>query len=139
MDPLTVSYRRRQGWTVVEVTGELDIATADALRGYLDGIVAAYAPVGVVLDLSRLQFCDASGLRVLVGAHRAVLRRHGRLRLVCPDGMISLVLRITALATLIPVHATLAEALTPGPDEDPPVTRTDGHGPAGVVEAGRAG
>ncbi|MFJ4470803.1 STAS domain-containing protein [Streptomyces sp. NPDC089424] len=119
MDALTVSCVRRRGWTVVQVAGELDIATAGALRACLDGLVADHAPARIVLDLSRLEFCDASGLRVFVGAYRAALGGGGALRLVCPDGMTRSVLRITALTTLIPVHATLARALDPDGTEDP--------------------
>ncbi|MDX3235049.1 STAS domain-containing protein [Streptomyces sp. ME03-5709C] len=124
MDLLTVSSRRRDGCSVVEVTGELDISTAYRLGDHLEDVIAGRDPADVVLDLSRLGFCDASGLGVVAWAHHAVRHRDGRLRLVCPEGLTRRLLRITELADAIPVHKTLAEALESpvetGGDEAPP-------------------
>ena len=44
--------------------GELDIATADGLQEVLHA--AAYGDDPVVLDFSRVQFMDSSGLRALL-------------------------------------------------------------------------
>ncbi|MEJ8657730.1 anti-sigma factor antagonist [Streptomyces sp. MS1.AVA.4] len=112
---LTVSSHRRDGWSVVTVAGELDIATAGLLGNHLEDVGSAHDPVRLIVDLSVLAFCDASGLRVLVDAHDAARRRCGELRLVCPDGMITYLLRITGLIDVIPVHATLPEALAATP------------------------
>ncbi|MDX3098155.1 STAS domain-containing protein [Streptomyces sp. ME01-24h] len=111
MEPLTVSSRRRDGWSVVEVAGELDISTAYRLGDHLEDVIGGRGPADVVLDLSRLEFCDASGLSVVAWAHHAARDRDGRLRLVCPEGLTRRLLRITELADAIPVHGTVAEAL----------------------------
>ena len=66
MERLTVSTRRTDDCPVVEVTGELDIATADLLDLHLHDVITRHGPARIVLDLSGLTFCDASGLRVLV-------------------------------------------------------------------------
>jgi anti-anti-sigma factor len=44
--------------------GELDAATAERLRGALDGAVRSGGPV--VLDLTRLAFIDSDGIRALI-------------------------------------------------------------------------
>ncbi|MFD7781254.1 STAS domain-containing protein [Streptomyces sp. NPDC059753] len=71
MDWLRMSSRRHKGWTVVEVSGELDVATRNQLGDHLEEVIAAHTPARVVLDMSQLDFCDASGLSVLVAAHHA--------------------------------------------------------------------
>ncbi|AWW35653.1 STAS domain-containing protein [Streptomyces cadmiisoli] len=119
MDMLTVSSQHRHGWSVVQVKGELDFASACLLDEHLDAITADHRPLTIVLDLSGLRFCDAGGLRALVRAHHVAHRRRGRVRLVCPAGRIRFLLELTALDTMIPVHATLAAALASGPDEKP--------------------
>jgi anti-sigma B factor antagonist len=110
---LSASSHHQDGWSVVAAAGELDIATAPILRDrLLAAITAAEAPPNLIIDLSGVSFCDASGLRVLVGAHRQVHQRGGRLRVVCPEGPVLRILRITALTRLLPIHPTLAHALT---------------------------
>ncbi|MGW6897569.1 STAS domain-containing protein [Streptomyces sp. NPDC054919] len=98
MDPLTVSSDRRDGWSVVEVAGELDIATAYQLGDRLAEVITANSPARIVLDMSKVDFCDASGLRVLVRAHHTARRHHGLLHLVCPKGKVWRLLRVAGLA-----------------------------------------
>ncbi|MGY4917406.1 STAS domain-containing protein [Streptomyces sp. 900116325] len=117
MDPLTVSSDRRDGWSVVEVAGELDLATADHLGNRLADVITAHSPARIVLDMSKVDFCDASGLRVLVHAHHTARQHHGLLHLVCPKGKVRRLLRVAGLAEVIPAHATPPDALTPAPRE----------------------
>ncbi|OAH09778.1 STAS domain-containing protein [Streptomyces jeddahensis] len=113
MEPLKISSHRRDTWEVVEVTGEIDITTRDELGDHLDDVFAAHNPARVVVDFSGLDFCDASGLSVLVAASHEARQRHGQLRLVCPEGPIRRLLRITELTTLIPVYDTVTQAVFP--------------------------
>jgi len=60
--------------TLVEVSGELDLASAPALQAALAEI--EYSSIQrLLLDLSDLSFIDASGLRAVVGLH-ATCREH---------------------------------------------------------------
>jgi anti-sigma B factor antagonist len=54
------------GTTVVSVTGEVDIATVDAISDALAEHRAADRPV--LLDLSRVVFMDSTGVRTLITA-----------------------------------------------------------------------
>ena len=62
--------------------GELDLATSGELQGTLD----ALTPEGdLVIDLSDLEFIDASGLRVIIGSARRV---RGDVLLRSPTGIV---------------------------------------------------
>ncbi|MFE2993193.1 STAS domain-containing protein [Streptomyces sp. NPDC059262] len=110
MDWLSVSSRRHGEWTLVEVSGELDVATRNQLGDHLEEVIAERTPARVVLDMSGLDFCDASGLSVLVAAHHAAKGRQGQLRLVCPQQHIRRLLHITELSDVMPVFDTVARA-----------------------------
>ena len=60
------------GYQVVTVSGELDIATAEQAYSYITEILDG-RPAPVTVDLSGVTFCDASGLGAL-----ARLARHAR-------------------------------------------------------------
>jgi anti-sigma B factor antagonist len=110
MEPLTVSSRRGVEWTVVDVTGELDIATRSQLSDHINDVITGPHPACLILDFSRLEFCDASGLTPVVTAHHQARARRGWLRLVCPEGRVRRLLRITGLSQTIPVYDTLTQA-----------------------------
>jgi anti-sigma B factor antagonist len=72
--PLTVRSRRSGRDHVIVVTGELDIAAADAVAREL--IVAERSGARrIALDLRELSFIDCSGVRVIVAAHRRAAER----------------------------------------------------------------
>lgn len=111
---IEIETRQAGRWSVVAVSGELDIDGLDQLRSALaEGIDQAdrsgQAP-RLLVDFSRLEFCDATGLGVLVAARKAVDRRGGTMRVVC-QGVMRRLLGITGLDRGIPVFHTVEDAL----------------------------
>ena len=62
----------------LRLAGELDLASAVALKGCLDGQIAE-GHAHLRLDLSGITFLDATGLSVLVDAHQRLLEVRGAL------------------------------------------------------------
>jgi anti-anti-sigma factor len=110
--PLTRHLRVRQdrGHTVLEFRGEIDIAAATEIVPHLDMATAA-PDARVVIDLTRVEFFDLSGLRLLYRARHRVTDGPGRLRLVCAHPMTLRMLRITGLSRTLPPWPTLDAAL----------------------------
>ncbi|WP_063771925.1 STAS domain-containing protein [Kitasatospora mediocidica] len=108
---LKLTSGRRYGWSVVHVEGELDIATADQLSERLKRDLDRRGPrARLVVDLSGLEFCDASGLRALLEADTTARRLGGQLRLAIPEGRVLRVVRLTGLDQVLPVFPTLHDA-----------------------------
>jgi anti-anti-sigma factor len=109
--PLPVrSVRRKDGYTIVTISGEIDIARTPLLREQLLGLLRPGAS-RLVVDLSGVTFCDASGLAVLVGIARRVGLLDGILRLAAPTPLMSTVLRFTGLDSRFEIFATVPEAI----------------------------
>src|SRR6266508_1725335 len=98
------------GYTVVEVAGEIDIASAPGLRTCHHQTINAGSR-RLVVDLRHVDFIDSMGIGVLVGAHRRLRDHDGSLQLVAADGLVLRVLRLTSLDRVLPLHATLTDAL----------------------------
>jgi anti-anti-sigma factor len=96
------------GGAVVQVEGDLDMGTASKLE---DALVGAGFGQRLVIDLTGCSFLDSSAVRVLVSAVRDSDAAGGSLALVAPDPGILRVLEISAVDTMLPVHATLDAAL----------------------------
>ena len=66
----TVRNHRSGTSEVIELAGELDMATAPQLEAVLDEMLII--PDSIVVDVERLTFIDSSGLRLLLRASHLV-------------------------------------------------------------------
>ncbi|MFG2002139.1 STAS domain-containing protein [Spirillospora sp. NPDC048911] len=106
---------RRPGHTIVALHGDLDIASAPALRVLLIGALHHSAGL-LTIDLGEVAFCDAAGLAVLIGAQRRATGLGVSLRLANPRPQVTKLLGITGLDRVLTiVHPTL-HPLSAGPD-----------------------
>ena len=76
VEPFAIDLDERDDRVVVVPRGELDMASAPELEQTIMPRIADAK--WVVLDLRSLDFIDSSGLRVVVGAHRAAEEGGGR-------------------------------------------------------------
>jgi anti-sigma B factor antagonist len=109
----SVSSRMVDDRAVVTVTGELDAHSAPALQGQLDPLTTV-SGASLVVDLTEVAFIDSTGLGVLVTTLKHVREVDGRLDVVISRARVLKVFTLTGLDAVIPIHATLDEALAGG-------------------------
>jgi anti-sigma B factor antagonist len=95
---------------VVAVRGEVDLFTAPEFKQRV------MAPIGagvdhVVVDLMETTFIDSSSLGVLIGAHRRLKSRGGRLIVACDNETIVKTFRITGLDGVFTLVRSVDDAL----------------------------
>ena len=95
---------------VVTVVGELDFATAPALREELSRIEDEGGRE-VIVDLLAVPFVDSVALGLLVEASKRLGANGGVFTIVCDDRRIARIIEITGLQRVLRRHATLREAL----------------------------
>jgi len=83
------------------LVGDLDLGTVDRLRGAVGP--ACGTGREVMLDLSRLSFCDSTGVGTFVWLHRRATAVGGRLMLAAPRRQVREVLKISGVDRAIPV------------------------------------
>lgn len=115
-DNLKVTVRGAPGESVVELTGELDLATAANLREALlpldlDG------GIRLEIDLRALTFLGSPGIGVLVAACKRVRTSGGRFSVSCDHGFVRRTLEIAGLVDYLEVHD--GEESHPNQDEPP--------------------
>ncbi len=76
---LKVTTRSQGEHTVLSVTGEIDLYTAPTLQSELMAALGS-GPVSLVVDMAGVDFCDSTGINVLLAAHRHARERGGELR-----------------------------------------------------------
>jgi anti-sigma B factor antagonist len=95
---------------VVTIAGELDVATAPAVRDELER-VSSEGATDVVVDLLGVSFVDSVALGILVDGSKRLKAQGGTLRIVCDDRRIARIMEITGLDRVLRIHTTLRDAL----------------------------
>jgi anti-sigma B factor antagonist len=94
--PFDVTIEEQGDAVHVTLLGELDISNATRLEDDLRRVEAGN-PSLLVLDLSRLDFMDSTGLRLLIGTDARARESGRRLVLIRGNEMVQRVLRVTRL------------------------------------------
>ncbi|MBY8887756.1 STAS domain-containing protein [Streptomyces sp. PTM05] len=109
-DRLTVAVRREGRSAIFTPVGELDHHTAELLREPMESSVEdGYAKL--VVDCSQLEFCDSTGLNVLLGARLKAEAEGGGVHLAGLLPTVARVFEITGAEAVFTLHETLADAL----------------------------
>lgn len=103
-----MSTRCQGDHTIVALAGEIDLYTAPRLQSELATALGADNPAQVVVDMSAVEFCDSTGMNVLLAAHRQALERGGDLALAAPRAAVRKILEVTGLGSVFTVHDDLA-------------------------------
>jgi len=90
--------------TVVELHGELDLASVDALAVKLREL-APLRSRGVVIDLSHLYFLDCAGLRVLVDGAEHFAASGAEVVLLSPTPPVRRVLDLTGVSSELTIES----------------------------------
>lgn len=95
--------------SIISVTGELDLSTADQLADA--ALVATSGTHRVALDLSACTFIDSSGLRAVLRMHKDLAEDGKPTAIVVSDGHVRKLLSLTAIDQSIRVFPALGDAV----------------------------
>lgn len=90
---------------LVEVSGDLDIDTAPALRHHLEGVLQSGVRK-VIVDFANAYYIDSTGISLLLSTWNRLAERSGKLAVVCTVPRIKKVFQIVNLVDVIPIVDT---------------------------------
>ncbi len=106
----SVTVRRASGVAVAVLHGEYDIGNAPALRKQLVDVLRQ-RPIGLVVDLSQVSFCDLACIRALVAVRGRADALGAWLRLAAPPPLLCRLLDLTGLGASLPVFSDVEQAM----------------------------
>jgi anti-sigma B factor antagonist len=98
---LTLGVRPGDRDTIVWVSGDVDVNTADSLPDLWLEIMPANDPT-VLLDLSGVSFMDCAGLRALLAIRRRAETRHGSIRLIAESAAVHRIINLAMVRDAFP-------------------------------------
>ncbi|MEU4829495.1 STAS domain-containing protein [Streptosporangium sp. NPDC023615] len=97
-------------FSVVTLTGDLDKSSAPGLEERLAEFMRR-GHVCLIIDTTDLEFCDSTGIWVLLTSLRRAYERKGWLRLAGVHGFLGRLLELTRLRDAFPIDSTVEESL----------------------------
>jgi anti-anti-sigma factor len=111
MDLVQLETEARGDVVIAHVTGELDLAGAPS-TGEAIGEAVPTSARALVVDFTKLEFIDSSGIAMLFNLVRRLGGRRQQMHVVARGGEpVARVLEIVEFHRAAPVHETLDEAL----------------------------
>ena len=98
------------GYVVVALGGELDATNAAGTARILQAAVAPQ--LRIIVDLAKVTFMDCSSVRELLSARTQVRQAAGALLLAAPQPIVRRLLSLLGLIGLLPVFASVEEAVS---------------------------
>jgi anti-sigma B factor antagonist len=86
----------------IDIQGRMDMDGTESIGTQLTYLISTEKAL-VAIDLSQVEFMSSIGVGVIVRAMNALRQRGGKLVLVNPQPVVSLVLQKTAIDTIVPV------------------------------------
>lgn len=113
MGALSMSTRQHGEATIIELDGAASMSEIDAFSRQTDRLAAA-RPKLLVLDFSRLTFLASLAIGQVVALSKSVKMHGGRVVIAAPTPDVLSVVQRCNLGAIVPVFATVEEALAPG-------------------------
>ncbi len=110
MSDVSFPVTERDGLVIVTTPDEIDIGNAWQLRDALVSAAATGLPA-VIVDMGDTEFCDSTGLNVLVRALKQANDDGSELRLVVRGSALQRILTVSGVASMFSVYGSLGEAL----------------------------
>lgn len=84
--------------------GEIDLYTAPRLHSELAAVIAGVAPASrVTVDMSGVDFCDSTGMNVLLTSLRLTTEKGAEFALAAPRPAVQKILHVTGLDSVFTI------------------------------------
>jgi anti-anti-sigma factor len=107
MTPFDVHVNVHGDSATVSLSGELDVATAPAMREHIVRLISE-GRTSIIFDCTNLDFIDSTGLGVLIGARARCLAANGSVGLSGVKPALQRLLAVTGIDGLFPQPSTAA-------------------------------
>ncbi|MFI9243830.1 STAS domain-containing protein [Streptomyces sp. NPDC053086] len=104
------AHPSRSGPVVLRLAGELDHYTGPSLRQAVEDVLRSPG-AGVVADLSGLEYCDSTGMTVIITAYHRALAAGSSFSVAGLSPAMVQLFRVAGLDQLFTLHSSVQEAV----------------------------
>ncbi len=99
-----ITYEAKERILTVSIIGEIDHHTTAGLRTEIDDVIRKHTPICLILDFSKVDFCDSSGIALVLGRYRLMKSLGGEVELVHVPNNIGHIFEMADLKKLVAIQ-----------------------------------
>ncbi|WMJ81200.1 anti-sigma F factor antagonist [Clostridium sp. MB40-C1] len=108
---MNLNFENKGDKLVIHMLGELDHHSAEEVRNKIDDRVERDNCYNLILDFSGVTFMDSSGIGVVIGRYKKLLRSKGKLYITKVNGSVKRVFELSGMFKIIPLYDSIEQAL----------------------------
>jgi len=108
---MDISVRKSDQINIVSIAGSIDALTADQITGCIDERINS-GEKHLLLDLSGVEFMSSAGLRVILGALKALRKQGGNLDIAGAQAGVERVLKMSGFSRILKIYDNVDNAIT---------------------------
>lgn len=107
---LNMQMAIRKNRLFIRLSGELDQAVTENLKIKVSEVVDKYMIKHIIMNFSRLDFMDSSGIGFIIGRYAQVKKRNGKIVICSMNDMIERIVRLSGLRRICLIASSEEEA-----------------------------
>lgn len=108
---MQIAARASQGWTILDLSGDIDLAHSPLMRKALLGEIKEKRTPKVFLNLKNVRYIDSSGIASLVEGLKASREQGSRLILYSLSASVREVMQLSRLQKIFEIYDDEEQAL----------------------------
>lgn len=100
---MEINVREVRGHKIIELSGKVDFLHVEELRKFIFKFVKGNTP-GIILDLSKIEYLDSSGIGLFVTIQKTMNKYGGKLGLLNVSKEIIAMLKLATIDTLFKIY-----------------------------------
>lgn len=106
-----LDFKMKDDVLIVSIVGDLDHHQATQAREEIDRTIEAFKSKHLIMDFSKVEFMDSSGIGVVMGRYNKVKEKNGEISIIGCSKYVKLILEMAGIFTIMDCYNTLDEAL----------------------------
>lgn len=107
---LNMQMAIRKNRLFIRLSGELDQAVTENLKIKVSEVVDKYMIKHIIINFSKLDFMDSSGIGFIIGRYAQVKKRNGKIVICSMNNMIERIVRLSGLRRICLIASSEEEA-----------------------------
>lgn len=108
---MDVSFQIINNCLIVKIIGELDHHSSQEIRKRIDDEIVNKNPKNIVFDMQKMSFMDSSGVGVILGRFKTIVRNGGKAAMVNVNPQVRRIYDICGLKKIIPIYDSISNTL----------------------------
>ena len=108
---MDIKYDNENKMLIIKLLEEIDHHSCECIRRRSDFEISKYKPKRVIMDLKSVSFMDSSGIGMILGRYKQVIRNNGQMSVinVCPN--VKRIFEMSGIFKIISLYENMDDVL----------------------------